>query len=178
MSDTQFRWIIRILSVCIIVAAALLLGWAITADARTIKQRANHSWNVCWKTKLCDPGRNIARWGVKSKSGLRDASRRELRKTYRQLRENISYARSPKRPARFAIATNSNGSTNPMVNPACESGGNPQAVDPTGTYWGKYQFDYQTWVAHGGAPSAYGSASEAVQDQIASSVHYDAWPNC
>jgi hypothetical protein len=69
-------------------------------------------------------------------------------------------------------------SSNSMVNPYCESGGNSQVVDASGTYWGKYQFDYQTWVAHGGAPSAYGNASEATQDQVASRVTYDAWPNC
>jgi Transglycosylase-like domain len=70
------------------------------------------------------------------------------------------------------------GSSNSMVNPHCESGGNSQVVDPSGTYWGKYQFDRQTWVAHGGSPGSYGSASEGEQDQVASRVTYDAWPNC
>ena len=74
--------------------------------------------------------------------------------------------------------TTSSGSSNPMVNPACESGGNPQVVDPSGTYWGKYQFDYGTWVAHGGSPGSYGNASEAEQDRVAANVQYDAWPNC
>jgi hypothetical protein len=75
-------------------------------------------------------------------------------------------------------ATGTGGSSNSMVNPACESGGNSQIVDASGTYWGKYQFDYQTWVAHGGAPSAYGNAGEGYQDQVAARVQYDAWPNC
>lgn len=74
--------------------------------------------------------------------------------------------------------TANGGSSNPMVNPSCESGGNSQVVDSSGTYWGKYQFDYQTWVAHGGNPGAYGNAPEWVQDQIAANVTYDAWPNC
>lgn len=74
--------------------------------------------------------------------------------------------------------SSSGGSSNSMVNPNCESGGNPQVVSPNGTYWGKYQFDYQTWVAHGGSPGSYGSASEAIQDQVAARVTYDAWPNC
>ncbi len=78
----------------------------------------------------------------------------------------------------YSPTTSTSGSSNSMVNPNCESGGNPQVVDPSGTYWGKYQFDYQTWVAHGGSPGSYGSASEAVQDQVASRVTYDAWPNC
>jgi hypothetical protein len=70
------------------------------------------------------------------------------------------------------------GSSNPMVNPSCESGGNPQVVSPSGQYWGKYQFDEGTWIAHGGSPDSYGNASEAEQDVVASHVHYDAWPNC
>lgn len=74
--------------------------------------------------------------------------------------------------------SSSGGSSNSMVNPNCESGGNSQVVSPNGTYWGKYQFDYQTWVAHGGSPGSYGSASEEVQDAVASRVTYDAWPNC
>jgi hypothetical protein len=70
------------------------------------------------------------------------------------------------------------GSSNSMVNPACESGGNSQVVSPNGLYWGKYQFDRQTWIAHGGSPGSYGNASEAEQDRVASRVRYDAWPNC
>lgn len=70
------------------------------------------------------------------------------------------------------------GSSNSMVSPNCESSGNSQIVSSNGKYWGKYQFDYQTWVAHGGSPGAYGSASEAEQDAVASRVTYDAWPNC
>lgn len=70
------------------------------------------------------------------------------------------------------------GSSNSMVNPYCESSGNSQAVSPDGTYYGKYQFDYSTWVANGGASGSYGNASESEQDQVASRVTYDAWPNC
>jgi uncharacterized protein YabE (DUF348 family) len=32
----------------------------------------------------------------------------------------------------------------------CESGGNPKAVDPTGTYYGLYQFSVSTWESLGG----------------------------
>jgi hypothetical protein len=74
--------------------------------------------------------------------------------------------------------TTSGGSSNSMVNPNCESSGNSQVVSPNGTYWGKYQFDYGTWVSNGGSPGSYGSAPESVQDQVASNVTYDAWPNC
>lgn len=59
----------------------------------------------------------------------------------------------------------------------CESGGDPQAVNPAG-YWGWYQFDYGTWVAHGGDPNSYGVASGAEQTAVAARIQYDAWPNC
>ena len=75
-------------------------------------------------------------------------------------------------------STSGGGSSNSMVNPNCESGGNPQVVSPDGQYWGLYQFDYATWVAHGGSPGSYGNAPASVQHQVASRVRYDAWPNC
>lgn len=60
----------------------------------------------------------------------------------------------------------------------CESGGNPSAVSPGGKYWGLYQFDYGTWVAHGGSPGSYGRAGAAEQTAVASRVRYRAWPVC
>jgi hypothetical protein len=64
---------------------------------------------------------------------------------------------------------------------ACESGGDPTAVDGSGTYRGKYQFDLQTWAAVGGSgdPAA---APEAEQDRRAAILYARAgsspWPVC
>jgi len=64
---------------------------------------------------------------------------------------------------------------------ACESGGDPSAVDPSGTYRGKYQFDLQTWASVGGSgdPAA---APEAEQDYRAALLMSRAgsspWPVC
>src|SRR5512146_1152398 len=64
---------------------------------------------------------------------------------------------------------------------ACESGGNPQAVSPSGTYRGKYQFDYGTWESVGGHgdPAA---ASEHEQDYRAALLYLARgsapWPVC
>jgi hypothetical protein len=64
---------------------------------------------------------------------------------------------------------------------ACESGGNPTAVDASGTYRGKYQFDLGTWASVGGSgdPAA---ASEAEQDRRAAALYARAgaspWPVC
>ncbi|HWH15519.1 MAG TPA: transglycosylase family protein, partial [Miltoncostaeaceae bacterium] len=64
---------------------------------------------------------------------------------------------------------------------ACESGGNPRAVSPGGTYRGKYQFHPDTWRAVGGSgdPAA---ASEAEQDRRAALLYQrtgpSSWPVC
>ena len=64
---------------------------------------------------------------------------------------------------------------------ACESGGDPTAVDPSGTYRGKYQFDLGTWASVGGSgdPAA---APEGEQDYRAAVLLSQAgsspWPVC
>jgi soluble lytic murein transglycosylase-like protein len=64
---------------------------------------------------------------------------------------------------------------------ACESGGDPTAVDASGTYYGKYQFDTGTWASVGGSGSP-AAASEAEQDYRASLLYSRAgsspWPVC
>jgi peptidoglycan hydrolase CwlO-like protein len=63
----------------------------------------------------------------------------------------------------------------------CESGGNPQAISPSGQYRGKYQFDTGTWESYGGTgdPAA---APEAEQDRIAALLYAQRgaapWPIC
>jgi transglycosylase-like protein len=64
---------------------------------------------------------------------------------------------------------------------SCESGGNPQAVDSSGTYRGKYQFSVETWQGVGGSgdPAA---ASEGEQDRRAAMLYARSgpgqWPVC
>ena len=64
---------------------------------------------------------------------------------------------------------------------SCESGGDPTAVDASGTYRGKYQFDMGTWASMGGSgdPAA---APEAEQDYRAALLYSQSgsspWPVC
>lgn len=64
---------------------------------------------------------------------------------------------------------------------ACESGGDYQAVDPSGTYRGAYQFDFGTWASVGGSgdPAA---ASPDEQDYRAALLWRargsQPWPIC
>jgi soluble lytic murein transglycosylase-like protein len=64
---------------------------------------------------------------------------------------------------------------------ACESGGDPTAVDSSGTYYGLYQFDLGTWASVGGAGSP-AEASPEEQSYRASLLYARAgsspWPVC
>ena len=97
--------------------------------------------------------------------------RMELRRSRRDLR----------RAKKAAAAPASTASPNLQAIAACESGGNPGAVDSSGTYRGKYQFDYGTWASVGGTgdPAA---ASEAEQDKRAAMLYSQQgatpWPVC
>ena len=120
-----------------------------------------------------DPGRHIVRDDVRASGRLRDARVGEVRRSIAVLERMQAPAPAdtggaPVSGALAAIA-------------ACESGGDPTAVSPDGTYRGKYQFDLQTWQAVGGSgdPAA---APESVQDALAARLYAQAgstpWSNC
>ncbi|HEX6921100.1 MAG TPA: ubiquitin-like domain-containing protein [Actinomycetes bacterium] len=50
----------------------------------------------------------------------------------------------------------------------CESGGNPDAYNPSGPYYGLYQFSESTWHSVGGSgvPTDYGSAEQTYRAQL------------
>ncbi|MFD3521936.1 ubiquitin-like domain-containing protein [Streptomyces sp. NPDC058653] len=64
---------------------------------------------------------------------------------------------------------------------ACESGGRPNAVDPSGTYGGLYQFDTGTWRALGGSGRPQ-DASAGEQTMRAKRLYVQRgaspWPHC
>ncbi|MGW1268132.1 ubiquitin-like domain-containing protein [Streptomyces sp. NPDC002491] len=64
---------------------------------------------------------------------------------------------------------------------ACESGGRPGAVDPSGTYGGLYQFDTRTWQSLGGSGRPQ-DASAAEQTLRAKKLYVrrgaSPWPHC
>lgn len=64
---------------------------------------------------------------------------------------------------------------------ACESGGRPDAVDPSGTYGGLYQFDTGTWQALGGSGRPQ-DASAGEQTFRAKKLYVQRgaspWPHC
>lgn len=80
-----------------------------------------------------------------------------------------------------AGAIPSSGGLNWPALAACESSGNPQAVNPSGKYMGLYQFDQRTWNANGGSGSPL-NASAAQQTAVAQNLYnargISPWPRC
>lgn len=185
----------------ILTAAAVTVTTAMALPATAEADRSNcprklerayskHYRQVANRLGKRAPGRNIRKHGVLFRGVTFDAVCSELRRSDRQLRQLLvsppySYSKAvppPQPPAgvktdQTAASLSGGGSSNPMVNPNCESGGNP-AINTGNGYYGKYQFDLQTWAAHGGPPGLPSDHPEWVQDQVAARVQYDAWPNC
>jgi len=120
--------------------------------------------------KADEPGRNILKLGIEQPGLNRPARAQELRRSLKVLR------RTAAAPAGGSVAS-------PVLEAiaACASGGDPTAVDASGTYRGKYQFDMQTWASVGGSgdPAA---APEAEQDRRAAALMAQRgsspWPVC
>jgi hypothetical protein len=115
------------------------------------------------------------------RASLRDLSARRLERKRDGLRAQLRSLKASSTPVASAGpgAGTANGTLAAIA--ACESGGNPAAVDPSGTYRGKYQFTRETWAATGGSgdPAA---APEAEQDRRAAALYASAgagqWPVC
>lgn len=63
----------------------------------------------------------------------------------------------------------------------CESTGNPRAVDPSGRYFGLYQFDLSTWASVGGVgnPVAASPTEQTYRAELLYGRAGDApWPVC
>lgn len=107
----------------------------------------------------------------------RRRERRETRAALEAMREAIAAQEAAQEAAAQVYAS----SGAPLCDSSCidcESGGDPTVFSSSGTYWGLYQFDHSTWVAHGGDSGSWGNASAAEQHAVASRVQYDAWPSC
>ena len=180
-----------------IITASVVAGLAITA----LPASAQAKRTSCNNTKLVNaysanyhavakahgkraPGRNVRRWGL---SETRKSKCRHLAKSLRTLRgmrfngaRMLRASRPHVPPAQTRTLRAPAGGTLSNI-AACESGGNPGAVSPSGQYRGKYQFDYGTWSSVGGSgdPAA---ASEAEQDKRAAMLYAQRgsspWPTC
>jgi uncharacterized protein YabE (DUF348 family) len=95
-------------------------------------------------------GRSGARrvtYSLRNVNGVNQAPRRIKSEVAREPRAQLVKVGTKPPPASVAGAEDLNWS----ALAACESGGRPDAVDPSGTYGGLYQFDTHTWHALGGS---------------------------
>ncbi len=111
-----------------------------------------------------------------------EVSERELSAATEALRQRIEDARAEAAREASAASFASTGVSQATLDAiaACESGGDPTAVNAAG-YYGKYQFDLGTWAGVGGSGNP-AEASEAEQDYRAGLLYARAgsspWPVC
>ncbi|MFE3635224.1 resuscitation-promoting factor [Streptomyces cellostaticus] len=123
------------------------------------------------------PGLRQVTYYLRTVNGVREEPRRESSEVVRRPRTRVVKvgARPRSRSGRGA------GGLNWRALAACESGGRPHAVDPSGTYGGLYQFDTRTWRSLGGSGRPQ-DASAAEQTSRAKKLYVrrgtSPWPHC
>ena len=161
-----------------VLGAAALISPAAAAQAAVPDKLADRYSREYRHAKQAggDPGRHIVRDDVRTKRGVREARVGEVERSIAVLERMQAPA-----PAAAATTAGATAGSGLAAIAACESGGDPTAVSPDGTYRGKYQFDQQTWESVGGTgdPAA---APEAVQDEMAARLQAqqgsNPWPVC
>ncbi|MEU6226278.1 ubiquitin-like domain-containing protein [Streptomyces sp. NPDC047042] len=123
------------------------------------------------------PGLRRVTFAIRSVNGVKQKPRRVRTEVVREPRAQLVRVGSKPMPTSVAGADHLNwGSL-----AACESGGRPNAVDPSGTYGGLYQFDTQTWQSLGGSGRPQ-DASGAEQTLRAKKLYVKRgagpWPHC
>ncbi|MEV0976757.1 ubiquitin-like domain-containing protein [Streptomyces sp. NPDC049915] len=123
------------------------------------------------------PGLRRVTYTVRTVNGVRLKPRREQTELVRRPRTQIVRVGTRALPASVHGADHLNWQSLAV----CESGGRPDAVDPSGTYGGLYQFDTHTWHALGGTGRPQ-DAPAAEQTYRAKKLYTrsgaSSWPHC
>ena len=123
------------------------------------------------------PGLRRVTYSVRTVNGVRQRPRRLHAEVVREPRAQVVKVGTGTPPASVAGADHLNWG----ALAACESGGRPDAVDPSGTYGGLYQFDTATWQSLGGQGRPQ-DASPAEQTYRAKKLYLRSgtspWPHC
>jgi hypothetical protein len=172
----------------LIAAAVPLVAVPATADA-SLTSKYNQAYKKVVKLHgKRAPGRHIKRDGVRTKHGVRPATKHELAQSIRTLRRMIvpanivRYVKTGPPPVPPSGAQTAYVPGAPPESIAqCESGGNP-TTDTGNGFYGKWQFTQGTWEAMGGTGNP-AQASEAEQDARAAKLWNGGagagnWPVC
>ncbi|MFK0156827.1 ubiquitin-like domain-containing protein [Streptomyces sp. NPDC090493] len=123
------------------------------------------------------PGLRRVTYYLRSVNGVRQKPRRETAEVVREARTQLVKVGTKPHPDSVTGADGLN--WHGLA--ACESGGRPHAVDPSGTYGGLYQFDTHTWHSLGGSGRPQ-DASAGEQTFRAKKLYVSRgstpWPHC
>lgn len=160
-------------------AASVDVGAAVLVPAAELSGRVTQARHADALGDVVRTGRRLTRARgngdrVAAYSALADWSTARLRGHERRLQRRLQVERRADRvppgvsPALTAIA-------------ACESGGDPTAVDASGTYRGLFQFDASTWASVGGTGDP--AATPAAEQYARAATLYaragaSPWPVC
>ncbi|WP_309093777.1 ubiquitin-like domain-containing protein [Streptomyces sp.] len=124
-----------------------------------------------------EPGLRRITYSLRTVNGVRQKPRRIGAEVVREPRSQLVRVGTKPRPASVRGADHLDW----QGLAACESGGRPDAVDPSGTYGGLYQFDTRTWQALGGRGRPQ-DAPAAEQTYRAKKLYVrrgaSPWPHC
>lgn len=124
-----------------------------------------------------EPGARRVTYLLRTVNGVRQKPRRVGDEVVREPRGQVVRVGTKPRPDSMRDADRLNWSGLA----ACESGGRPGAVDPSGTYGGLYQFDTHTWHTLGGSGRPQ-DAPAAEQTRRAKKLYIrrgtSPWPHC
>ncbi|TFI29536.1 resuscitation-promoting factor [Streptomyces sp. 4R-3d] len=128
-------------------------------------------------TRQGEPGTRRLTYAVRAVNGVKQKPREIADRIVRAPVTQRVRVGTKQRPASVAGADGLNWS----ALAACESGGRPDAVDPSGTYGGLYQFDTGTWQSLGGSGRPQ-DASAGEQTMRAKKLYVQRgaspWPHC
>ncbi|WP_343235568.1 ubiquitin-like domain-containing protein [Streptomyces bauhiniae] len=123
------------------------------------------------------PGLRRTSYLLRTVNGVRQRPRREHSEVVREPLRQLVRVGTKARPATASVADGLNWHALAV----CESGGRADAVDPSGTYGGLYQFDTATWHGLGGSGRPQDAPPEE-QTRRAKTLYLrhgtSPWPHC
>jgi hypothetical protein len=189
------RWTLRRRSVAVLACGVMTMGGGVAlagnggATADSSQQSDGQSSQTLRPGDKGSAVKQLQRaLGIKADGHYGAKTKRAVKRFQKRAGLKADGIAGPATLSRLGVRVASSGGGSDVAIPAqlqriaeCESGGNPRAISPDGTYRGKYQFDQQTWEANGGSGDPV-DASESEQDRIAHKLYTARgtapWPNC